>query len=576
MRAQLIAAIVSLVPLTAGDGFAARLQYVSVAFHDVVDQHTGAGDSVTTDHLIAFFEWLRDNGCTAITLDDIERAGSGARPLPDRAVLITFDDGYASLYTRVYPLLLAYKIPVVAALVGSWMEGSVPETMRVGDDLIPGTNTLITWDEAREMARSGLVEFASHTYDLHRSQLVNPQGGEEPAAITLAWDASNGYETETSYRRRIRTDLEKSSDLLRKELGRAPRAIAWPYGRYTQAAQEEAQAAKYEFLLTLDPEPGFADDLPKVARMYPTGDPDLRSMIVRLGADQPTAVRVMHLNPGVLWAAGPERFEKSLGSAIERVRALGATAVVVDAAIRGTSGRLEGVWFPNRMLPMKADLLSRIVWQMRTRARVSVAVSLPVSAARATVGDDDGVMRLFEDLGYSALADALLLDPAPALAAVPAEDFSNRSPWEVRRKRSSLDISAIPAADALALRAFFAFERVRQESRLFLLAQSIGASPSGVADLTLVEGPLAAKPFSQLVDRLAAAGWLAPTHRYSSGIWIQGEKPPSAAALSTDVRLFERRGGIAFGWEQDDPVADEPKADRAAPAVSSAQFPLRF
>ncbi len=576
MRAQLIAAIVSLVPLTAGESFAARPQYVSVVFHDVVDRHTGAGDSVTADHLVAFFEWLRGNGWTPITLDDIERAGSGTRPLPDRAVLITFDDGYASLYTKVYPLLLAYKIPVVAALVGSWIEGTVPETMRVGDDLIPGTSTLITWDKAREMARSGLVEFASHTYDLHRSQLVNPQGGQEPAAITLAWDASSGYETEISYRRRIRTDLEKSSELMQRELGRAPRAIAWPFGRYTQAAQEEAQAAKYQFLLTMDPEPAFPDDLPRVARMYPTGDPDLRSMIIRLGAEQPTAVRLVHLDPGALWAGDSERFEKSLGSAIERIRALGATAVVVDAAIRGTSGRLEGVWFPNRVLPMKSDVLSRIVWQMRTRARVSVAVSLPVSAARATVGDDDGVMRLFEDLGYSVVADALLLDPAPALAAIPAKDFSSRSPWEVRRKRNSLDILSLPAPDALALRAFFAFARVRQKALLFLLAQSIGTSPSGVADLTLVEGPLAAKPFGQVVDRLVAAGWLTPTCRYSSGIWIQGEKPPSAAALSTDVRLFERRGGIAFGWEQDDPVADEPKAALAAPAVSAAQFPLRF
>jgi biofilm PGA synthesis lipoprotein PgaB len=88
--------------------------------------------------------------------------------LPDRAVLITFDDGYRSLYTRVYPLLLAYKIPVVVALVGSWMEGQKRETVRLGDNLVPGTDALISWDQAREMARSGLVEFASHSYDLHR------------------------------------------------------------------------------------------------------------------------------------------------------------------------------------------------------------------------------------------------------------------------------------------------------------------------------------------------------------------------------------------------------------------------
>ncbi|NBW63906.1 MAG: hypothetical protein EBR33_12480 [Synechococcaceae bacterium WB4_1_0192] len=47
-------------------------------------------------------------------------AGLGKQPLPRKAVLLTFDDGYLSLYTRVFPLLLAYRIPAVAALVGEW------------------------------------------------------------------------------------------------------------------------------------------------------------------------------------------------------------------------------------------------------------------------------------------------------------------------------------------------------------------------------------------------------------------------------------------------------------------------
>jgi hypothetical protein len=65
-----------------------------------------------------------------------------------------------------------------------------------------------------------------------------------------------------------------------------------------------------------------------------------------------------------------------------------------------------------------------------------------------------------------------------------------------------------------------------------------------------------------------------PNRRYSSGVWILGEKPPSASALSTDARLFQRRGGVAFGWDRDDPLADEPRAALAAPAVSAATFPL--
>jgi biofilm PGA synthesis lipoprotein PgaB len=69
-------------------------QFVSIAFHDVVDFRGDLDDdAVTVDRLIGFFEWLRANRWTAITLDDIEAARLGKKPLPERAILITFDDG---------------------------------------------------------------------------------------------------------------------------------------------------------------------------------------------------------------------------------------------------------------------------------------------------------------------------------------------------------------------------------------------------------------------------------------------------------------------------------------------------
>src|SRR3954469_16720501 len=110
-------AVLALVPARAADRFA------SVSFHDVVDFKGDLDDeAVTVDRLIGFFEWLRANRWTAISLDDVEAARRGKKPLPERAILITFDDGYRSVYTRVFPLALAYRIPIVVALVGEWVE----------------------------------------------------------------------------------------------------------------------------------------------------------------------------------------------------------------------------------------------------------------------------------------------------------------------------------------------------------------------------------------------------------------------------------------------------------------------
>jgi biofilm PGA synthesis lipoprotein PgaB len=158
-------------------------RFVSIAFHDVADRADELDtDGVTTRTLAQFFDWLKGSGWTAVSLDDLAAAARGTRPLPDKAILLTFDDGYRSLYTRVFPLLQVYRFPVVAALVGSWMEGRPDGTVLYGDRVVPRSRFL-SWSEAREMQASGLVEFASHSYDLHRGVLANPQGNLIPAAI---------------------------------------------------------------------------------------------------------------------------------------------------------------------------------------------------------------------------------------------------------------------------------------------------------------------------------------------------------------------------------------------------------
>src|SRR5262245_42107934 len=67
-------------------------RFIAIAFHDVVDRSSELDDdAVTTDRLVTFFEWLRGNGWSAISLDDVERARRGEQPLPAKAVLLTFD-----------------------------------------------------------------------------------------------------------------------------------------------------------------------------------------------------------------------------------------------------------------------------------------------------------------------------------------------------------------------------------------------------------------------------------------------------------------------------------------------------
>src|SRR4051812_20560022 len=87
----------------------ARAQsYVAVSFHDVADDESELGpDDITTGRLTAFFDWLAGNGWHPVSLDEIEAARTGQKKLPSNAILLTFDDGYAGHYNRVFPLLRA-------------------------------------------------------------------------------------------------------------------------------------------------------------------------------------------------------------------------------------------------------------------------------------------------------------------------------------------------------------------------------------------------------------------------------------------------------------------------------------
>lgn len=190
---------------------ASAQRFVVVAFHDVADTRDQlTADAVTSSTLVTFFDWLRAERWTPVSLDDIAAAREGRRPLPERAILLTFDDGYRSTYTRVFPLLLAYRYPAVFALVGAWM--AVPEggTVMYGDQPRPRSDFL-TWAEAREMQASGLVEFASHSFGLHSTVPGNPQGNLLPAAAAWAYDPATGrYEDDAALRRRVEQEDRKS------------------------------------------------------------------------------------------------------------------------------------------------------------------------------------------------------------------------------------------------------------------------------------------------------------------------------------------------------------------------------
>ena len=175
---------------------------------------------------------LRKNGFNFISVDQLLKANQGSYKLPNKPLLITVDDGYQSFYKYAYPVIKANKVPVVLAVVGSWLEPKANQPVSFGDETIK-RDEILSWPELKEMQDSGLVEIGSHSYNLHRGILGNPQGNSQPAATTRLYDpATKTYENDQTYDARIYADLKKNNQVLTAHGIRSPRVMVWPYGRY--------------------------------------------------------------------------------------------------------------------------------------------------------------------------------------------------------------------------------------------------------------------------------------------------------------------------------------------------------
>jgi biofilm PGA synthesis lipoprotein PgaB len=388
--------------LRAGESF------LALCYHDVQDRLPAKTAIITlsSDELLAQFSWLKAHDYQPISLDDLIAARDGRRPLPDKAVLLSFDDGYESMYTRVFPLLKLYHFQAVLALVSSWMEA--PPGKNLGyDDAQFTRDNLLSWKQVREMEASGLVEVASHSHELHVGVSANPQGTRQPAAVTRIYDpATHRYEGDDDYRHRIMTDLLHSARIFKQRLGHAPRAVVWPYGAYSQTTVAIAKTLDMPITLNLADGRGDTDQLQTIPRYLIPRDMPLADFVwlVR-NHEAPQPRRVAQVDLDYIYDPDPAQQEKNLGRLIERIKGLEINTVYLQAfADPDGDGSAAALYFPNRHLPMRADLFDRAAQQLHTRAGVKVYAWLPVLAYKLPDADPVSRMTVQHELQRNTLA----------------------------------------------------------------------------------------------------------------------------------------------------------------------------
>jgi len=395
---------------------------LGIAYHNVDDRDPDQRVvGVRTERIIEQLAWLRENGYKPVTVDQILAARQGGPELPAKAVLLSFDDGYSSFYTRVLPILRSYNWPALMAPVGVWIDTPPNFPVNFAGDLRKRTEFL-TWEQIREISRSGLVEIAAHTNASHLGILANPQGNLQPAAATRRYFASTGrYETEAQFQTRMRDDVEAISQKIRAVTGHAPRVWVWPYGTADGTSLQIVSDQGYKMSLTLDDGLGTLNQLMSSPRFLVASDPDgmhFANSIVGTEADSP--MRVVHIDLDNVYDPDPARQEINLGKLVQRMSDIGANTVFLQAfADPEGDGLVRSVYFPNRHLPVRADIFDRVAWQLRTRAHVKVFAWMPVLSFAL----DDKLPRVTR------------WDPATGQTSIDPKQYRRLSPFDPNVRR---------------------------------------------------------------------------------------------------------------------------------------------
>lgn len=206
-----------------------------LCYHDVTPNNPdNNGLLISPEKFKEQLQYLKDNNYTPITLDELYDYLRNNKEIPEKPVVITFDDGYKGNYEYAYPLLKEFKIPA---------------TMFVISNYVGGTDFMTT-EQLKEMSNNG-IEIESHT--------------------SKHDDLSKLNETE-----QVET-LKNAKTSLEKIIEKPVDFVAYPFGRHNSNTRIAAEKAGYKLGFNLNG--NFADRKDhnfNMDRIYVNGNDSLK------------------------------------------------------------------------------------------------------------------------------------------------------------------------------------------------------------------------------------------------------------------------------------------------------------
>lgn len=201
-----------------------------VMYHHITENESKAGKyTILTRELENDLRLIKEKGYTAITVKELIDFVKHGASLPEKPIMITFDDGFESFYTLAFPVLKKYNVKAVVSVIGSVTE----RYSQIDDHNVNYSN--LNFDEITQLSKSGLVEIQNHSYDMH---------GNEPGKRKGMSKLNS--ESDTEYAKALTADLETAQKILTENCGIKPTAVVYPYGAYSKQTLEIVKDCGFE------------------------------------------------------------------------------------------------------------------------------------------------------------------------------------------------------------------------------------------------------------------------------------------------------------------------------------------
>lgn len=190
-----------------------------IMYHSILKDPSRSNKyTVTPAVLEEDLKYIKDKGYTTVTIADLISYVYDDSPLPEKPIVLTFDDGHYNNYGYLFPLLEKYDMKAVISIVGSYTD-KFTET-----DEANLNYSYLRWKDIKELMDTGRIEFQNHTYNLHSN-----------TGKRIGTNKIKG-ETDEHYKSILKDDILKLQQEFEENTNYTPKCFTYPFGGISNAS----------------------------------------------------------------------------------------------------------------------------------------------------------------------------------------------------------------------------------------------------------------------------------------------------------------------------------------------------